>query len=375
MSTDNKRPKKKREAHSHGAASLGGAGEGGAGDSQGEASSGTGSKPVIASQDEWFSRHPWGTHKQMPGWKDNFKRAKTQWEREQQDLSIASLHVESACPPEEIDAAVKWECLRHLYFSGQLSDFWKAVIEGNHLDALEEHYPGSLRTPSFIFSHDPNDFASPWVQWANTACFPFLPWVLAREEKDFAAILASAEAPSDCVKFLTNYTNTWALAEHWARQQIEDFSRLSATNPQLARDTYGPQVNEPAEIPCTGEKPERVGNENITRLIVEINWDSPKTAIAKAFAKQIEHLWNKRNPNDKFGRGDTERPFFSGLVIRRRLDRGMFANEACEGLYKRRDDTIEGLTTSAKNALKLADERLDETKRALAHIERKLKDG
>jgi hypothetical protein len=370
------REKAKTSSPSHGAGSVGWLAEAGAVVSTGEASSGVSSEQVPEPQvNEWFSKHRWGIHKNKSNWRDVLKKAKAEWKQPEQDVLIAAPHTEKygSCPSEEIKAAVQWECFRHLYFSEQLSDFWKEMIEGNQIDALEKHHPNSIRKISVICSHDPNDFASPWATWANTLQFPMCPWIAARKCKKFAAILAAAEVPSDCATLLTDYINTWAIAEHWAQQQIEEFHQLSATNPQLARDTYVPKINEPAEIPCTGEKPERAGSENITRVILEIDWDSPKTAIFRAFERQIEPLWKKRNPNAKNGRGDTERTFFSGLAIRRRIVLGKTAHDACEGLYTPRADTKEGLPHSAQNALDLADKRLAETKAALDAIEDKLR--
>lgn len=378
MSKAKPQPKKKTNASggSHGAVSGGIRGQGARGKEYSRASKKAPSKPVITPQaNEWRSKHQWGNHKQDSSWQKALKTAKAEWKKPKQDLLLAALHMDkdNPCPSDEIEAAVRWECFRHLYFSEQLSDFWKQMIEGNQLDALEKHHPNSIRKISVIFSHDPNDFASPWATWANTLEFPMCPWITARNYKTFAAILAAAGGPSDCATLLTDYINTWTIAENWARQQILEFHRLLATNPQIARDTYGPKINEPAEIPCTGEQPERAGSKNITRLILEIDWDSPKTAIVKAFERQIEPLWNKRNPNAKNGRGDTERTFFSGLAIRRRIDRGKTAYDACEGLYKTRADTKEGLTHSAQNALDLADRRLIETKAVLEAIEDKLR--
>lgn len=369
------RAKAKASSPSHGAGARGGVLEAGGSDSTGEASSGVPSEAVIARQDasQWFARHQWGNHKRERGWPEHLKEAKKAWKEDSQDLLIAALRKHSPCNSDEIDAAVKWECFRHLYFSGGLSDFWRDMIEGDHLETLEKHHPHSLRKISVIYSHDPNDFASPWAQWANTACFPFLPWVTAREERTFDEFRAAAASPTECAKLLTNSTDTWNLAYCWARQQIEEYAKLISEDATLARDTYALKIHEPAEIPCTGEQPERAGNENITRLIVEIDWSSGKMAILEAFERQIEPLLQRRNPDGTNGRGDTERMFFSGLAIRRRIVRGKTAHDACEGLYTPRADTKAGLTHSAKNALDLADTRLAETKSALKAIEEKLK--
>lgn len=369
------RAKAKASSPSHGAGSVGGRAKAGAVDSKGGASSGVPSEAVVATQhaSQWIARHQWGNHKRERGWPEHLKEAKKAWREDSQDLLIAALHKHSPCNSDEIDAAVKWECFRHLFFSGGLSDFWREMIEGDHLETLEKFHPHSLRKISVIYSHDPNDFASPWAQWANTPCFPFLPWVMAREERTFDEFRAAAASPTECAKLLTNSTDTWNLAYCWARQQIEEYAKLIAEDATLARDTYALKIHEPAEIPCTGEQPERAGNENITRLIVEIDWNLPKTAILEAFERQIEPLWQRRNPDGKNGRGDTERTFFSGLAIRRRVERDFTLYDACKGLYERRTDTKDGITLAAKNALGLADKRLAETKAALAVIEDKLK--
>lgn len=376
MSKDEPQREKKTKAssRSHGAGRGGvGAGPGGATILE-SGNTGLASKPMIAPQaNEWRSKHRWGTHKNKSNWQDMLKSAKAEWEQPEQDLLIAAAHKTSPLPSDEIEAAVKWECFRHLYFSGQLSDFWKQMIEGDQINAVKKHHPDSIRKSSVIFSHDPNDFASPWAAWANTPYFPKCAWSAARKKASFSKTLGAAVKPSECASLLTDYTNTWHLVFCWARQQIEEFSRLTAANPQLALEIFGPKINEPAEIPCTGELPKRAGSENISRVILEIDWNAPKTSIVKAFERQIEPLCKKRNPEGKMGRRDTELPFFSGLAIRRRVNRGMLPFYACEGLYGTRGDTKDGLTHTAKNALELADTRLAETKSALDAIEDKLK--
>lgn len=322
---------------------------------------------------DFISRITLGAHKHKPTWDRLLAASLKNWQSTNHDLLIAkAANNTSILHPDEREAAVKWECFRHLYFSGQLSDFWRNMIQKRQLDVIDE-----FRTSMYVaglISWEANGFAQPWATWADDPCFPARAWLEAREKKHFKHALNVAPHPSAHVELRKDELSTWGLLFGWSKARIENQFDATQENKEEATSAMLQTAAKPLEIPCH-EVPKRLHSENSTHLVVRIDWNSTKEEIKEAFFREIDPLWEARNPDGVMGRGDSELSFFKGLVLRRRLDRDYSQYEACEGLYKPLGDRKNCMPIAAKNALSLADSRLVQAKCELEQIEAKLREN
>jgi hypothetical protein len=312
-----------------------------------------------------------GAHKYKPKWKRLLAASRKEWLSPDQDLSISkAADTQKPLHPDEHAAAVKWECFRHLYFSGHLSEFWRAMIEEDQLE-VRDQFRGK-RLFALLVSNDPNGFAEPWARWADDPCFPALAWMQARERPSFKRALRYAPQPSEHVKLRKDELSTWELLRCWVKAQIENQSDHFQRNEAEALSDILQRAKNPLEIPCH-EVPKQPHSKTSTHVVLKIDWNSTKEELTEAFLKEIEPLWEKRNPDGKMGRRDSELGFFKGLVLRRRLDRGVSDFEACTGFYTALRDRKDCMPSAAKTALALADSRVAQTKAALEEIEARLR--
>jgi hypothetical protein len=317
--------------------------------------------PAARNTVDFEARLKLGRHKHDSDWSKKLQTASKRWLQAGHDSLILAMSAKvdgKLFSQEEVETAIQWECFRHLYFTGKLSARWKRFIEEDRFRVLEQ-FRSSMKA-SFL-SHDRLGFAAPWNMWADDPCFPVLAWSEARDKAEFLFGLSIAKK------------------QIAARLIPADLSQggLFARKVEEIRDNQF-ALSEKGDIQglyLSTLKPLEVKHstaDNLTSLVVEIDWTTTKEEIEAAFAECIKPIWDARNPGGSNGRGDSDLMFFKGLVLRRRLDRGLLDHDACKDLYTPLLDRKDGMPHAAKNALRFAESRLAQTKSALEQVEAKL---
>lgn len=292
-----------------------------------------------------------GLHKNADDWRTKLQAAKSQWEKPDHDRAILGIASMKDIHQDEVEAAKKWECFRHLYFSKELSVFWKKLIEGNRFDALET-YKSSLHRGSFLGDR-PDSFGAPWNAWAENPCFPSMTWHEAKQHPEFSSALYSSPRPAPAVRLLQDDVRAWALLHGQSKAEVQKMHDLLEADPKAFNERQMEGMHRPMEI-----QPHQKAT---TVLAVEINWNASKGEILNAFWEQISPIWESR-PRQVRGPRIRIDPFLKGLVMLRRKSRG----DSTE-IYKPLPDG--GPTKAAKDALREAQDKLADTKAELDRIE------
>ncbi len=312
--------------------------------------------PAVANAGGFVARLGLGSHKHSSDWRRKLNSAKRNWAKPEHDAHILNNGSQGNLHPDEVDAAIRWECFRHLYFTDGISDFWRNIIEGDRFDALEV-YKNSLSRVSFL-GDEANCFAAPWNAWADNPCFPFLTWLEAKAKPEFNQALHSSPRAADPARLLMDTVSSWSLLYHWSLDQIQNSTDLRQTDKAAADDRLRQGMTRPLEI----ERQEST----VTAIAMEINWKASKEEIQNTFWQQIESIWKRNNPKGVRGPRAVSLPFFNGLVMIRRGSRGDERE-----IYSRTPDGRE--SKASQNARTLAENRLDVARRALASIEERLR--
>lgn len=312
--------------------------------------------PAVANAGGFMARSGLGSHKHSSDWRRKLNSAKRNWVKPEHDEHILKYGLQDDLHPAEVDAAIRWECFRHLYFTDGISNFWRNVIEGDRFDALEV-YKNSLSRVGFL-GDEADCFAAPWNAWADNPCFPSLTWLEAKARPAFNQALYSSPRAADPARLLMDTVSSWSLLYHWSLDQIESSETLRQTDEAAANERLLQGMIRPLEI--TRRK------SNVTAIAMEINWEASKEEIQNSFWQQIQPIWKRNNPNGVRGPRATGLPFFNGLVMIRRGSRGDDRD-----IYKRTPDGRE--SKASRDARTLAENWLDATRLALASIEERLR--
>ncbi len=291
-----------------------------------------------------------GRHKHDPGWQDKLAKAHDEWKASKHDLEIAKPFTDpGSVPLAEIPAAIAWECFRHLYFSDELPQFWKALVERDRIDVLEKFYKESwFEKYTEIYGDESNHLFS----WADDRHFPCDTWVQMRESPH--CVHALHEAPKRRhVKIVRKVPDTSSLCADFT-QEINSWRKAKKT---IAIDLDNPkEVHEILEV-CSS-----AFGRQANYVILEIDWDSTKKELTDAFWKEIEPM----HEEGLKGRRDGPRGFFAGLAIRRRLSRGLAMKQAIARLYG--SGEVPRANDTSKKALATADRYVQELKKYLQEM-------
>lgn len=295
------------------------------------------------------------SHKHGKDWLTKLKKAKAAWNSPQHDETIKNVPHDTH--EDELRVAVMWECFRHLYFSEKLSPFWRAMVEAGRFKGLERYWNNSTSVVPYI-STSRDSFAAPWNLWADHPEFPLHAWskLSAGAKKENALRAVAYDSPPICV--LKDNLNGWSHIHSWSRDCETRINRCQ-NDPTLALS------DEPLEL----------FNGSVSTIAFKINWAAvSKEEFQKGVWDHIEKLWQARNPRGKKGRPTSLLSFFNGLVMLRRIARGIEGADICKGTAyaAQMDGRKNVLNAAAKKALKFASSKLDETLEALEKIERRL---
>lgn len=295
------------------------------------------------------------SHKHRKDWLAKLNKAKAVWNSPQHDEAIKKL------PPcsheDELRVAVMWECFRHLYFSEQLSPFWRAMVEAGRFKGLERYWKNTSAVVPYI-SASRDSFAAPWNLWADRPEFPLHAWskLSAGAKKESALRAIAVDAPPVCI--LKDNLYGWSHILSWGR---DCETKISHSQNDLKR--------------ALSDEPLEVIDGSTSTVAFKIDWAAvSKEELLNGVWNRIEKLWQARNPKGKKGRPTSLLSFFDGLVMLRRKDRGIEGEEICKGTAyaAQKDGRKDVLNAGAKKAIHLAQSRLDETLEALEEIERRL---
>ncbi len=343
--------------------------------------------------DPFMQRIRLGLHKTQPDWNAKIKRAKKHWAQPDTDKKIGKPHTSpSSLHPDELQAALDWECFRHLYFSGRLSAFWNAMIEEPQMEFLERFrvlHPeagGHVEYNGFNLHSRKGEFCGPWGAWADDPCFLLYTWEEMRLLPDslFARQVAPKPATSP-VRVMKDWPGSSQSLSRWLAKRVEEQLDQFAENKTAARvmqEVMIPekiQKGEPSAMEdyrCLTQEVLEIPSAYIsgihspksaTNVVVEIDWHSTKQELCEAFWKAIEPVYEKKLAKPIAGPRHGIRTLFAGLVMRRRLGRGVKgAKPINEGLY---GNSERPQHKTSDEALRKADERLETVRRQLESIE------
>jgi hypothetical protein len=319
-----------------------------------------------------------GRHKQKGDRMSKLAAALERWKSPDHDEVIGRPHREKSkgvLPHDELQAAIQWECFRHLYFSGKLRGLWKELIENDQLDTLERHTAKpeqggrAPRPEQNLLKRQLNigpmgwqivagGVWKPFTTWADHPHFPSLAWMELRELPTSLDVLIAAPK-RDHVKIARKQfaPNTDALISEFGKE-LETWRRQNSSI-EVDLHKFGK-----LDLPEILEASSAASAPGASQVILEIDWNSTKSELVGAFWREIGAVWQKRNPQGGAqGRRDKLTTFFGGLVMRRRLDRGLSIKEAGAGLYSKGKEVR--TNEAAKAALAVADEQIDRVERFL----------
>lgn len=187
-----------------------------------------------------------------------------------------------------------WELLRYLYFTNQLSPFWRCWIDEGLVTALRQ-FQHKETTDSFSPRH-----ARRLGKFLLRGKFPSLAFVeLPDTERKRLAFQFSEQNAAEAVR--ASYYNFSTLAE-WASQQMK------ACKPDILVHIWGPMMQRPTESP------------NRSQIILEIDWSRGFEDIQKGMVEAISAEWNKAHPTGRKARRESDDKYLKGLVVMRRRE-------------------------------------------------------
>jgi hypothetical protein len=288
-------------------------------------------------------------------WKKELLKARAKWSKaEHDDEILKAITLRDLLHEDEVEAVIKWECFRYLYFTGQLSQFWNKAIEGSRYDALEAC--GSLKKTAYL-SDGSDSFGAPWSAWSDHPSFPAMSWHEAKRHPKFESLLYSAPQPNKPAELLRADVRSWSLLYYQSLAAIESLNDDLQICPENEKSKYLIGMDKPLMIQPHAKK--------TTVIALEVDWDSTKSEIRDAIWQEIEQIWKQRSTK-KMGPKKQIAPILNGLVTLRRQARGDGRR-----IYARRPDG--GPIKAEKEAIRNAEVRLNATKEALCLIEAELR--
>lgn len=268
---------------------------------------------------------------------------------------------------EKTAAAITWECLRHLYFTGQLSEFWQCWISAGESEALNRFRETVPDGEHILFAT-----YTPYGNVLKKTTFPTQAW----SELGLFGHIGIPKHAAETDKAVSPLRDTGADfygLMKWACQQMES-CKTGDGSPKASR----------LAIMGTGKIPERPVSHKPThsQIILEIDWSAGIEDISKTFRETIQPLWKKHHPRGRKGRSEDPAHFFKGLVLlRRTVLREMEWKEAewVNGVKifgkKREAETFRGGESAAKKARDDAKAKLQRVQELLAEEEQRLCHG
>lgn len=194
----------------------------------------------------------------------------------------------------EVHAAVIWEALRYLYFTNQLSPFWRCWLDEGEVIALRR-FQHEKTADSF------SPFDSLLCVFFMGGKFPELAFVelKAYDQKRLAVRVAEQGAVKPVRASYYDFSN---LAE-WAFQQMK------ACKPgDIFAHVWGPMMQRPTDSP------------NRSQIMLEIDWSRGIEDIEKGMVEAISAEWKKAHPTGRKARRESDDKFLKGLVVMRRRE-------------------------------------------------------
>ena len=194
----------------------------------------------------------------------------------------------------EVHAAVIWEALRYLYFTNQLSHFWRCWLDEGEVIALRR-FQHEKTADSF------SPFDSLLCKFFMGGKFPELAFVelTAYDKKRLAVRVAKQGAVKPVRASYYDFSN---LAE-WAFQQMK------ACKPgDIFAHVWGPMMQRPTDSP------------NRSQIMLEIDWSRGIEDIEKGMVEAISAEWKKAHPTGRNARRKADDKFLKALVLMRRRD-------------------------------------------------------
>jgi hypothetical protein len=193
----------------------------------------------------------------------------------------------------QVRAAVMWEALRYLYFTNQLSPFWRCWIDKGLVTSLRQF---QCEKKSGNFSPG----RSLLGRYLSDEQFPKAAFVQLNDRGQKMLALRTAEgAAVDAVTASTPNLFKW---RDWISQQIK-------TSEQVTSALFSRYMM---------QRP--VGSPNRSQIILEIDWSRGFEDIQKGMVEAISAEWKKAHPTGRKARRESDDKFLKGLVVMRRRE-------------------------------------------------------
>ena len=185
-----------------------------------------------------------------------------------------------------VAAAVTWECLRHLFFSGQMSDFWQCWVREGENAAVARFREAIPEGKAISFAAH-----APHGDVLKLPSFPQKAW---NDLEECSQFLLSIHA-TDTGKAVSPLRDTGAEFYGlmvWAYQQMES-CKTGDGSPSAIR----------LEVMGTGKIPERpvIHKPTSSQIILEIDWGAGIEDILRTFKETVQPLWKKHHPKGRKG--------------------------------------------------------------------------
>ena len=228
-----------------------------------------------------------------------FDEAKKRWISDDTDAMLLSM---AALPDDQVAAAKDWECLRHLYFTDRLSEFWRRWISEGEEAALKR-FREPLPTPNEVSYRAPFRFP----RALRLDSFPNKAWSELSEGEQAMVEWGFGTFTKKPVEAVRATCSQFSGLMEWAYLQWE-------------AKKMSPDIKNPAaELLSTSIMERNVsGDGTRTQVVLEIDWKAGKDEIVAAFRSVIESKWAKENEKGRKPREKDPKHFFKGLVVLRR---------------------------------------------------------
>lgn len=200
-------------------------------------------------------------------------------------------------------AAEMWELLRYLYFTNQLSPFWRCWIDEGLVTALRqfqrERTSGDFRPGKSLLG-----------RYLSNEQFPKAAFVhLNDRDKKVLALRTAGGASVKAVDASSPNLFQW---REWINQQTKTLEQI------MSSILSGPMMQRP-----TGEP-------NRSQIVLEIDWSRGLEDIQKGMVEAISAEWKKAHPTGRKARRESDDKFLKGLVVMRRRElRHLPWSDAC----------------------------------------------
>lgn len=256
---------------------------------------------------------------------------------------------------DEVYAAVVWESLRFLYFTDQLSPFWKCWIDDDVVNALRR-FQSKKTTDSF----GPTD--SRFFRFFIRGKFPELAFVELPSAERKGLVIKFGEQRA--AKLIRASQYEFLTLANWAFEQIK-----SRKSDDIFTQVFGPMIQRPT------------GSPNRTQIILEIDWARGLEEIQRDFVKAIRQEWGKSHQEGRKARRETDDKFLKGLLLKRRRElRGFDWPHVCtlDGrehypIYETKREDKQVGPSSARAAMRQTQSKLDGFLAEMAHDEERLR--